>query len=210
MISQIILILFQIQIIQNSSPKKLYGINYAIPLIHNSELYFFGYKKIISTKDLSSFQQISSSDLTNEHLNTFPLYYNPYIITYVKSDKTFKLLKKQVGYSSDIFTRTLSGKTLKKNGNVCLFQMTFQSTNYYYYAWTDSDSYINIARINFTNSYDISSIKSNEKNNGATIDCKAFSYYGDIICVYVTSDGCVINLYDKNLPYTYSNSFAKK
>ena len=206
MISQIIIILFQIKIIQ-SAPTKLYSINNAIPLIHNLELYFFGYKKIISTKDLSSFKEITSKDLTYEHLNTFPLYYNPYIITYTKSAQTFKLLKKQVSYSSDIFTRTITGKTLKKNGNVCLFQMIFKSTYYYYYAFTGSDSYINIANINFNNLNDNSTTKSdivNEKNNGETIDCKAVSYYGDIICVYVTIRGCMINLYDKEF---YNNNY---
>ena len=210
MISQIFLILFQIQIIQNSSPKKLYGIKYAIPLIYNSNVYFFGYKKIIYTKDLSSFEEITSKDLTNEHLNTFPLYYSSYIITYVKYDKSFKLLKKKIGNSIESISEKVSDKKLKEDGNVCLFQMIFQSTYYYYYAWTDSDSYINIARINFNNLYDISSTKSNEKNNGATIDCKAFSNYGDIICVYVTSGGCVINLYDKNIYSTYSNSLKQR
>ena len=45
--------------------------------------------------------------------------------------------------------------------------MTIQSDSntedYYYYAWTDSDSYINIAKLNFNNLNDISSIKSEEK-----------------------------------------------
>ncbi len=67
MISQIFLILIQIQIIQNSEPKKLYSINYAIPFMCDSTLYFLGKKKIIFTHDLSSFQvsNTPSGDLTN-------------------------------------------------------------------------------------------------------------------------------------------------
>ena len=81
MISHLFLILFQIQIIQNSEARELYGIKYAIPLIHNSKVYFFGYKKIIYTENLFSFKEITSKDLTNEHLNTFSFYSSSYIIT---------------------------------------------------------------------------------------------------------------------------------
>ncbi len=138
MISQIFLILFQIQIVRNISTKKLFDIKYAIPLIHDSTIYFFGYQKIIYSTKLSSFKEITSKDLTNENLNTFPLYSNSYIITYVKSDKNFKLLKKKLGDPIVSISEEVKYKTLKKNGNVCLFQMTIQSDikieDYYYYA----------------------------------------------------------------------------
>ena len=159
MLSKILIILLFQLTIQNFETKYLYGIKYAIPLIHNSYLYLFGNKQIIYTNDLSSFKTSNtpSSDLTNEHQNIPPLYQNPYIITYVRDGNTFKFIKKKIE-SSESETRIISSKTLKSDGNICLFQMKFESINYYYYAWTDSDSYIHIARIDFK-----SCIKSNEK-----------------------------------------------
>ena len=68
----------------------------------------------------------------------------------------------------------------------------------------DNEYLINLVQFNS----DIT--KSNVIIKGRTIDCKAFSYYGDIICVYVTSGGCVINLYDKNIYSTYSNSLKQR
>ena len=57
MIYNILLIFFQIKIVQNAA--NIFGninnLRYAIPLIHNSKIYLFGYKKVIYGSDINSF-----------------------------------------------------------------------------------------------------------------------------------------------------------
>ena len=77
-----------------------------------------------------------TSDLTSTTDATTPLYDGIYIITYTKSSDTFKYVKKKVGNGNSYSPKTVS-TTLKYNGNVCLFQMIYLSSNYYYSAWID-------------------------------------------------------------------------
>ena len=52
--------------------------------------------------------------------------------------------------------------------------------------------------------------KSNVIIKGRTIDCKAFSSYGDIICIYVGYDGCNLNVYKKDITSSYSETLIQK
>ena len=88
--------------------------------------------------------------------------------------------------------------------------MIYQSNDYYYSAWIDSSSYINIERLDFNTINQISTTKSDIRVKGLTIDCKAFEEYGDIICVYVGYDGCNLNVYNKNIPNDYSEALLQR
>ena len=81
--------------------------------------------------------------------------------------------------------------------------MIYQSNDYYYSAWIDRDSFINIERLNFDNLNIISNTKSDIRIKGINIDCKVFEIYGDIICIFVGYDDCNLNVYNKNIPSDY-------
>ena len=65
-------------------------------------------------------------------------------------------------------------------------------------------------KYDYVNSLIISSTKSSSiLNKGPTIDCKGFSYYEHIICVYLGYDGCNVNIYSSELS-DYSDTLIQK
>ena len=175
-------------------------IKYAIPLIHGSNLYLFGNDKVLYSSNVINFETsyTNTTGLISTIEATTPLYNYQYIITYILFEDKFKYLKIYVGRISSTESR-ISNATLKGNGNVCFFQMIYQSNDYYYSAWIDRDSFINIERLDF-----------DTRIKGINIDCKVFEAYGDIICVFVGYDDCNLNVYNKEVPNNYSQALLQQ
>ena len=145
-----ILIILQIKIINNITfnPANISDITYAIPLIHGSNVYLFGNKKVFYSSTFSCFISSNTYWLNNTIEATILLYNSTYIITYYLSGNKFYYLKIQIESTSSSTILSI-GKTLKENGNVCFCQMKYSSSNYYYSVWINRDSYINIDQLNF-------------------------------------------------------------
>ncbi len=102
------------------------------------------------------------------------------MITYIKDLTVFKYLKKLVGNSA-YYSPFSPNTRLKENSNVCFYKMKYSSINYYYSAWINRDSYINIAELSFSPFIQNSITESNIRVIRITIDYKAFEKYGDIL-----------------------------
>ncbi len=181
---------------------------YSKTYYYNGIIYFVGNTGVCKI-GLSSLYK--SSGYLNHKNETGQPFIEDYFVytTRINNNNKIEFIKKGISTIESVNNRS-SGSQFKLFGNICLFRITISTTNYYYCAWIDSDLFINIMKYDYVNSLIISSTKSsNILNKGPTIDCKGFSYYEHIICVYLGYDGCNVNIYSSELS-DYSDTLIQK
>ena len=188
---------------------------YPIPFYDSSNTLYF----LCSEEIINEVESVESAIITNSNFyhNTEigpPLFKDNSILTGMVTSSY--ILFEIVSLDSPYDTREFNENSiLKTNGNICFFEVkTISGNSYYYAAWLDTDSFINFIQFNFIFlSFGKNKITKSTSIRGDTIDCKGFSYsnvYDHIICVYVGTNGCDINIYHSDIPEDYSQASIKK
>ena len=212
------LIFLQIRNVFNTlTINNINNAKFSKPFIYNNNLYILCNGKILDNSNNDEDFIIDSKISHSSEIGT-PLIKDDYIITInVDSDnQNFKFVKIKMETEStssllSTYSNSISSSYIKlTDNNICLFQMKFELTHYYYASWIDNDFIINLVQFN-SEITGISQItKSNVIIKGRTIDCKAFASYGDIICIYVGYDGCNLNVYRKDITSIYTETLIQK
>ena len=203
------LILLLIKDINNISPLIIYVKKqclYPIPFLYQSLIYFLCDGRILN---YNTENVVNSVGIHHYNETGIPIVNNGYIITINNSSSLFNFSKKQFDGGASL-GQINSGYKLKEKGNVCFIQFTAFSINYYFCAYIDSDLFLHIVQFNFDTFQILFELKSNILIKGPTIDCKGFSTFNHIICVYVGYDGCNVNIYSVNINQEYSNALIQK
>ena len=183
MILQIFLIIFQFNSIYLINFSNINKCKWSKSCIYNGLIYIIGYSGVCI---------IGGDDylVTSNYLNRGIDIGTPFIFNY--DVYTTRLDGYEVEFVTKSFTGNLIRKStssnIKNDGNVCLFKALNTSNSYYYSAWIDRSSNINIKRVNYgSTNIDIyaSIMSSGISNQGSTIDCDGFSYEEDILFVYL-------------------------
>ncbi len=192
-------------------------IKYSKPFFYNNKLYILGNGQILNKDDEDVFQVFITEEAISHSLEIgTPLMKDPYIITInVNSDNEnfyfIKINMETTSPSTSLPTSIPSNFKKQINSNICLFQMKIDDlTDYYYASWIGDDFRINLIEFNSDITGISSTIKSNIICKGTTIDCKAFTSFGNIVCVHVGYDGCNLNVYKKDFTGTYSDILIQK
>ena len=205
MILQIFLIIFQFNSIILLSFSSIDKCRWSKSCVYKGLIYIIGYSGVclignddyvVTSNYLNRGSDIGAPFISDNNVYTTRIF-----------DNKVEFIKKSLSGS---LKNKLTYSYLKNGGNVCLFKALISSNYYYYSAWIDSSSNINIKRVNYGSSdIDIyaSIMSSGISNQGSTIDCDGFSYGGGhIICVFRGDNGCNLNIYSSS--FTNSNTYS--
>ena len=146
-----LLIFLQITNIFNTiTEDDINNAEYSKPFIYDDQLYILYNGKILNNnyQNFIEFNSISHSF----EIGT-PLIKDEYFIIINANSATdiqyFQFIKIKMETDSKTSTEIhhTSSLTKQSNNNICLFQMQFDSTDYYYYvSWIDKEFYINLVK----------------------------------------------------------------
>ena len=131
------------------------------------------------------------------------------IKTKYPASNSFNIVFLENGYQSPIYIPdSPSYYTFLDNSKICVFSLTRSLITYPYIAWIDSSKYLNMIYANIT-SPTVSILKNINFNSitieNMSVDCKGFSNFNKILCVYLNEHGCYLNIHNYDL-----NSFDYK
>ena len=119
---------------------------------------------------------------------------------------SFRIVIFKIGYE---YNSISSEYTFLADSNICVFSLTESTNINSYIAWIDNSNFLQIVKIStstptftFDTAHSFNSIVITNKS----IDCKGFSNFGRIVCVYLCEHGCYLNFHNYDLSSVFSES----